>query len=89
MTLNFREWNEATLKEAIHLLSEELQIPANAPGGMAEYRMSLVTSFFFKFFLTVLHCLSPLSFPVELLSATYFFKRSDKITLESLEDTCQ
>jgi xanthine dehydrogenase/oxidase len=40
-TLVGREWNETTLQEAIHLLSEEFQLPPNAPGGMPEYHKSL------------------------------------------------
>ena len=73
----YREWNEATLQEAIHLLSEELQLSTDAPGGMPEYRKSLVTSFFFKFYLTVSHLLSPHSLPQPLHSATHNFHRSE------------
>ena len=72
----FRRWNEATLQEATHLLSEELQLPADAPGGMPEYRMSLVTSFFFKFYLTVSRLLSAHSVPEHLYSATHTYHRS-------------
>ena len=71
-----RDWNEATLQEATCLLSEELQLPADVPGGMPEYRKSLVTSFFFKFFLTVSHLLSPHSLPPQLQSATQPYTRS-------------
>ena len=70
-----REWNEATLQEAIHLLSDELQLPADAPGGMPEYRKSLVTSFFFKFYLTVSHLLSSHTVPEYLHSATQTYHR--------------
>jgi xanthine dehydrogenase/oxidase len=70
-----REWNEATLQEATRLLSEELQLSRDAPGGMPEYRKSLVTSFFFKFYLTVSCLLSPLSLPQHLHSATHKYHR--------------
>ena len=75
-TILFREWNEATLQEATRLLSEELQLSSDAPGGMPEYRMSLVTSFFFKFYLTVSHLLIPQSLPQDLHSVTHTFHRS-------------
>ena len=48
-----RQWNEAMLNEVCSLLLEELSLPPNVPGGMPEYRQSLVTSFFFKFYLLV------------------------------------
>ena len=70
-----REWNEATLQEATRLLSEELQLSADAPGGMSEYRKSLVTSFFFKFYLTVSHLLLAHTLPEHLHSATHTFHR--------------
>lgn len=42
-----------TLDKALEFLSKDLPLADNAPGGMIEYRKSLVTSFFFKFFLSV------------------------------------
>ena len=42
------------LDAACEQLQEELVLAANAPGGMPEYRRSLVSSFFFKFFCGVL-----------------------------------
>lgn len=64
------------LQEATCLLSEELQLSADAPGGMPEYRVSLVTSFFFKFYLTVSRLLSADSLPEHLYSATHTYHRS-------------
>lgn len=49
--LKGKEWTEKTLQMALKILQEEIVIAKNAPGGMAEFRSSLVTSFFFKFFL--------------------------------------
>lgn len=36
-------------------LAEELYLPPDAPGGMVDFRRTLTLSFFFKFYLTVLH----------------------------------
>ena len=75
-TLSFyRVWNEGTLNEATRILSKELQLAFDAPGGMSEYRKSLVISFFFKFYLTVTQLLSPHSLPEHLYSATKPFHR--------------
>ena len=45
------EWNEITLRKSLKVLQEDIVIQNNAPGGMEEFRSSLVASFFFKFFL--------------------------------------
>ena len=79
--MSTREWNEATLQEATRLLSEELQLSGDATGGMPEYRKSLVTSFFFKFYLTVSRLLSPLSLPQHLHSATHKYHRLAPLAL--------
>ncbi|CAI5525077.1 unnamed protein product [Closterium sp. Naga37s-1] len=50
-----RPWTQETLQVALQVLQEEISIPENAPGGMPEFRGSLVLSFFFKFFLLVAH----------------------------------
>eukprot|EP01112_Ceratiomyxa_fruticulosa_P007100 TRINITY_DN1832_c0_g1_i2.p1 TRINITY_DN1832_c0_g1~~TRINITY_DN1832_c0_g1_i2.p1 ORF type:complete len:1364 (-),score=294.56 TRINITY_DN1832_c0_g1_i2:173-4264(-) len=42
------------LEETYKYLAEDLPLPPGAPGGMIEYRRSLTTSFFFKFFLRVM-----------------------------------
>ena len=44
------EWNRETLVAGLESLKEEIYIAPNAPGGMVEFRRSLVASFFFKFF---------------------------------------
>lgn len=38
------------LQDAVKLLLEEFPLKSDVPGGMPEYRRSLVVSFFFKFF---------------------------------------
>uniref|UniRef100_A0A2D4HXB2 Xanthine dehydrogenase/oxidase n=4 Tax=Micrurus TaxID=8634 RepID=A0A2D4HXB2_MICLE len=49
-----REWKEDLLQEACCLLAEEMNLSPSAPGGMVDFRRTLVLSFFFKFYLTVL-----------------------------------
>ena len=71
----FRPWCETTFQEACRLLSSDLPLTSNAPGGMPEYRCSLVTSFFFKFYLTVLSQLEGEVIPNEVISVIQPFKR--------------
>ena len=40
-------------EQSQQLLQQELKLPENVPGGQAEYRMALASSFFFQFFLNV------------------------------------
>ncbi|XP_043848598.1 aldehyde oxidase 1-like [Dromiciops gliroides] len=49
-----RVWNEEILGEACRLVLDEIFLPASAPGGMVEYKKSLIVSFLFKFYLEVL-----------------------------------
>ncbi|XP_070285048.1 xanthine dehydrogenase/oxidase isoform X1 [Myotis yumanensis] len=48
-------WNEKLLHEVCAGLAEELYLAPDAPGGMVDFRRTLTLSFFFKFYLTVLH----------------------------------
>ncbi len=50
-----RVWDENLLSTACQLLSDDLPLPPGSPGGMEPYRRTLTLSFFFKFYLTVLH----------------------------------
>ncbi|KAH0621634.1 hypothetical protein JD844_023158 [Phrynosoma platyrhinos] len=50
-----RNWNEQFLDEACRLILEEIVMSPSAPGGKVEYRRSLLVSFFFRFYLEVLH----------------------------------
>ena len=47
------DWNDETLTLVTDSLSNEFHLPASAPGGFIAYRKCLVTSLFFKFFITV------------------------------------
>lgn len=46
-----KAWNKDVLPQAYEKLAEDLPLAPGAPGGMIEYRRSLTTSFFFKFYL--------------------------------------
>ncbi len=65
-----RPWCESTLEGVCPLLLEDLPLPPDVPGGMPDYRRSLVTSFFYKFYLTVLSRLGSEPLPQDLVSAT-------------------
>lgn len=51
--LRGKPWSKSTMEEALVVLKEDIQMSETAPGGMVEFRMSLTTSFLFKFFLHV------------------------------------
>uniref|UniRef100_A0A670XYN9 Aldehyde oxidase 1 n=1 Tax=Pseudonaja textilis TaxID=8673 RepID=A0A670XYN9_PSETE len=50
-----RNWNEQMLNEACQLILEEITLSPSAPGGKVEYRRTMLISFFFRFYLKVLH----------------------------------
>ncbi|KAK4785485.1 hypothetical protein SAY86_002174 [Trapa natans] len=50
-----KTWNHNLLKDTLKILSSDIIIKDDAPGGMVEFRRSLIISFFFKFFLWVTH----------------------------------
>ncbi|KAK1336529.1 hypothetical protein QTO34_002560 [Cnephaeus nilssonii] len=52
---------ELMLDEACRLLLDEVSLPGSAPGGMVEFKRTLVVSFLFKFYLEVLQTLKPLA----------------------------
>ncbi|XP_033106622.1 xanthine dehydrogenase/oxidase-like [Anneissia japonica] len=83
-TVNFmvkRSWNQFLLEEVSSLLADEMSLPPDAPGGMVEYRQSLVLSFFFKFYLDVSQQIvefdNGCSIPVSATSATAPFNRPE------------
>jgi xanthine dehydrogenase/oxidase len=51
--LKGKPWTLQTLQGALQVLQHDIIITENAPGGMVEFRRSLTTSFFFKFFLWI------------------------------------
>ncbi|XP_071965549.1 xanthine dehydrogenase/oxidase-like [Antedon mediterranea] len=48
-----RVWDQALFNDVTAHLANEMSISPGAPGGMVEYRQSLVISFFFKFYVFV------------------------------------
>lgn len=42
------------MSDVCRLLADDLPLPPGVPGGMESYRRTLTTSFFFKFYLSVL-----------------------------------
>ena len=70
-----RTWDEALMTEGCRLLLEDLPLASDAPGGMVEYRHSLTISFFFKFYMAVLHKLSPQSIPAAVQSVVRPYHR--------------
>ncbi|CAM4961360.1 unnamed protein product [Rotaria socialis] len=51
--LKDKPWCKQTMKDALKYLLDELTLNESTPGGQAEYRRTLVASFFFKFYLYV------------------------------------
>lgn len=50
-----KHWNKELLHGALKILEKDILVKDDAPGGMVEFRKSLILSFFFKFFLWVSH----------------------------------
>ncbi|KAL0419584.1 UNVERIFIED_CONTAM: Xanthine dehydrogenase 1 [Sesamum radiatum] len=50
-----KHWNKEMLQVALKVLEKDIVLKEDAPGGMVEFRKSLILSFFFKFFLWVCH----------------------------------
>ena len=48
-----RSWSRATLAEALPALRADINMRADAPGGMVEFRQAVAASFLFKFFVEV------------------------------------
>ncbi|KAL8055486.1 hypothetical protein ABFS82_04G058300 [Erythranthe guttata] len=48
-----KSWSKEVLEGALGVLEKEVVMKEDAPGGMVEFRKSLISSFFFKFFLWV------------------------------------
>lgn len=48
-----RKWEDNLVTDVCNLLKDDLPLDPGAPGGMVEFRRTLTTSFFFKFYLSV------------------------------------
>nr|XP_060621769.1 aldehyde oxidase 2-like [Anolis sagrei ordinatus] len=87
-----RNWNDQFLDEACRLILEEVVVSPSAPGGKVEYRRSLLVSFFFRFYLEVLHCLKMMypfqypDLPKEYMSALSEFKEKPPQGMQIYQD---
>lgn len=53
-----RHWNEQILDEACRLILKEIALSGSASGEKADYKKTLIVSFFYRFFLEVLQSLT-------------------------------
>ncbi|XP_030065868.1 aldehyde oxidase 2 [Microcaecilia unicolor] len=58
-----RQWNQNMLDNACKHILDEVTLPGSAVGGKVEYKRTLTISFFFKFYLKVLHGLKKMNLP--------------------------
>ena len=59
--LQGKAWNQTLLDLALNTIPSDIPLATDAPGGMVEFRRTLTTTLFFKFYLTVLSRLDPAS----------------------------
>ncbi|EPS65688.1 hypothetical protein M569_09089, partial [Genlisea aurea] len=82
-------WDEEMFEAALKVLEKDIVLKEDAPGGMVEFRRSLILSFFFKFFLLVCQQIEgPLSssaVPRSHLSAIKPFHRPSVISKQGYE----
>ncbi|KAG1664102.1 Xanthine dehydrogenase/oxidase [Nymphon striatum] len=69
--LQDRKWNMDMFEDAVMQLEEDLPLSPDAPGGMIQFRRSLSTSFFFKFYLNVLNDLQKQQISTEVIPDNY------------------
>ncbi|XP_056157552.1 aldehyde oxidase 5 [Lampris incognitus] len=74
-----QSWDENLLSEACRLLEEDVEVSPSVHGGKAEYRKTLILSFFFKFYMQMVLELTEKNvlasdLPLEYLSALKPFK---------------
>eukprot|EP00455_Lapot_gusevi_P049471 TRINITY_DN701_c0_g2_i7.p1 TRINITY_DN701_c0_g2~~TRINITY_DN701_c0_g2_i7.p1 ORF type:complete len:1205 (-),score=381.89 TRINITY_DN701_c0_g2_i7:387-4001(-) len=86
-------WNRDNFQQSLAVLAQDLNLSDTAPGGMIEYRRSLCSSFFFKFFSLV--CvklardgyLSSDSISADLVSAQSTFHRPTSFGVQEYQVT--
>uniref|UniRef100_A0A803SXR8 FAD-binding PCMH-type domain-containing protein n=1 Tax=Anolis carolinensis TaxID=28377 RepID=A0A803SXR8_ANOCA len=92
LKLKGRNWNDQFLDEACRLILEEVVVSPSAPGGKVEYRRSLLVSFFFRFYLEVLHSLKMMypfqypDLPKEYMSALSEFQEKPPQGMQIYQD---
>ncbi|XP_013399614.1 xanthine dehydrogenase/oxidase-like [Lingula anatina] len=88
-----RRWADDLVPDMCRWLADDLPLSQDAPGGQVEYRRTLVSSFFFKFYLTVqlhlMQCKQGQPAPKVLssdMSATHVFHRDPSRSTQVYED---
>ncbi|XP_009908898.2 aldehyde oxidase [Dryobates pubescens] len=91
-TLIGRHWNEQILDEACRLILEDIALLGLASGEKADYKKTLMVSFFYKFFLEVLQslktmdpCLYP-GVPMECMSVLQDFTTKMPQSIQIYQD---
>lgn len=90
--LTGRTWSESIVTDACQLLAEDLPLPPGTPGGQVEYRRSLASSFFFKFYLNVSVKLNnqeaadTIEIPKSFLSGTGHFQRDFTYSTQTFQE---
>ncbi|GJU77033.1 xanthine dehydrogenase 1-like protein [Tanacetum coccineum] len=87
-------WNKELLQNSLEILTQDVVISDNAPGGMVEFRKSLTLSFFFKFYMWACHRMDGQDFfdealPVSHLSAIESYHRPSVMGSQDYEITKQ
>ncbi|GAV73021.1 Fer2 domain-containing protein/FAD_binding_5 domain-containing protein/Ald_Xan_dh_C domain-containing protein/Fer2_2 domain-containing protein/Ald_Xan_dh_C2 domain-containing protein/CO_deh_flav_C domain-containing protein [Cephalotus follicularis] len=85
-----KRWSYELLQGALKVLQTDISIKEDAPGGMVEFRKSLTSSFFYKFFLYVINHLDENksvkeSVPLSHMSAIQTFHRPSLIASQDYE----
>ena len=81
------QWTPEILDIVNKQLESDLVIDASAPGGMVEYRRSLITSLFFKFFVSVQQAIAPELNDAADLSAIATHNRDAQVGHQSFESS--
>ncbi|CAN6803431.1 unnamed protein product [Brassica oleracea] len=89
-----KSWSKSLLQEVLEVIQSDVLIDEDAPGGMVEFRKSLVLSFFFKFFLWVTHHIRDVkptieTFPPSHMSAVQSFSRPCRVGRQDYETVRQ
>ncbi|KAF8116540.1 hypothetical protein N665_0017s0093 [Sinapis alba] len=89
-----KSWNKGLLQDALKVIQSDVLINEDAPGGMVEFRKSLILSFFFKFFLWVSHHIRDIkptieTFPPSHMSAVQSFSRPCRVGRQDYETVKQ
>jgi len=85
--LTGKKWTAETTQQALKVLAEDLPLEAGAPGGMIEYRRTLCSAFFFKFFHFATAQVSPGAVPADEKSCAVPYERPLSHGLQHAKET--